>query len=318
MDLAIEEYQKAMDLDIFDADLQIVLGKAYTARGDFKLAIKALEKANSIRPSPAILAHLGDVHLNMDKLEAGRHDVQESARHGRQLRRGASRAGQHLPAQAADRPGTRRVQDGGPAGSHLVQAVCRHGADLTRSGSSSIKPRKRIERAVEFNPRDAIAHSKLGFVYFRQSKLDPAIRSLKRALSIDPNMVEAHSTLGIHVRRVQQAGRRYRRVSESGCAQPRRFEDPLQPGRRVCEGWQAGQGDRRVSQTLELDAQDLNAHFNLALAYDRKRMKEDAIAQLQEAFRIAINKGNDPFKMKIKKELDRLGADVQRLVATEE
>jgi len=41
------------------------------------------------------------------------------------------------------------------------------------------------------------SHYALGFVYFRQGKLDEAIKEYKTAISLDPNHLAAHYSLGV-------------------------------------------------------------------------------------------------------------------------
>ena len=60
-DLAIEEFQRSLELDPTDADLFCRVGVAYQRRGDLVLAVQALERALEQKPSPQNHSVLGDL-----------------------------------------------------------------------------------------------------------------------------------------------------------------------------------------------------------------------------------------------------------------
>ena len=61
---------------------------------------------------------------------------------------------------------------------------------------------------------------------------------------------------------------------------------------------------------LDLDEEDLNARYNLALIYERMKMADEAEQQLKIGYSVAQQKRSNDFLAKFGKEMQRLGVQV--------
>lgn len=77
--------------------------------------------------------------------------------------------------------------------------------------------RNAYERAIHYNPGDALAISHLGFNHFQSGDVSKAIALYRRALTVDPDCAQAHYNLGLafaEARVFGEAVREWRRVIE--------------------------------------------------------------------------------------------------------
>jgi len=61
---------------------------------------------------------------------------------------------------------------------------------------------------------------------------------------------------------------------------------------------------------LDLDEDDLNARYNLALIYERMKMPEEAEQQLRTGYTVSQQKRSNDFLTKFGKEMQRLGISI--------
>jgi superkiller protein 3 len=113
-------------------------------------------------------------------------------------------------------------------------------------------------KAIELDPRFALAHSNLGNALLDQKKPDEAIAAYRKAIELDPNLTLAHNNLG-------NALRDQKKLPEAVAA---------------------------FRKAIELDPKYAFAHTNLGLAlYDQKKWDE-AIAAFRKAIELDPNLAN--------------------------
>ena len=54
------------------------------------------------------------------------------------------------------------------------------------------------KKAIELDPKNAIAHTNLGNALHDKGQLDEAIACCKKAIELDPKLAIAHNNLGMH------------------------------------------------------------------------------------------------------------------------
>lgn len=108
-------------------------------------------------------------------------------------------------------------------------------------------------KAIELEPEHGVTHYNLGNLYAGQGKVDQAQRHFQEALRIYPNFAEAQSNLG-------------QLVAERGDVQS---------------------GIKFFRRAIELDPSVVRAHLNLGVALAKEGRTQEAVPPLQEAVRLA-------------------------------
>ena len=204
---SIEQLTEAVRLRPQSADAQNALGEAYNTFGNPKAARAPFEKAVSIKPDFAA----AQVNLGLVMLQAG-----EFPRAGEHLDRAIKILGKTADA-AYPHYLLAKVysasNDTEKAAAELEQAVSLR-PDLAEAWSDLGQARKALsndvgalaaqKRAVELNPKDAIAQYRLGAEYLRQDQPALAIEPLREAYRLNP---EDHSTLNSLQSALRQTGK---------------------------------------------------------------------------------------------------------------
>jgi len=142
--------------------------------------------------------------------------------------------------------------------------------------------------ALKLNDRLAEAYNSLAYAsLYYDWDWAAAERDFKRALDLNPNYAVAHQWYGNYLTamgRWEEALAEFKRAREL---------DPLSLVINAVPAWTcfyARQYDRAIDQchkTFELDQNFVLAHVWLAQAYERKGLRAQAIAELQEALKLA-------------------------------
>ena len=112
---------------------------------------------------------------------------------------------------------------------------------------------EQFKKAIEINPRYAMAHNNLGIAYTKNGMLDKAIYEYEQALAINPRHAKAHYNLGVVY-------------------------------------FSQGNFDRamvKFKDAIALNPNYTEAHYNLGNTYDKKGLWDNAITEHKKA--IAIN-----------------------------
>ena len=145
-------------------------------------------------------------------------------------------------------------------------------------------------KALELDGALSEGHLSLGLVLERDWLWSDAEKEYQRAIALDPNNARAHAVYGRHL---AARGR-----LEEGIAETRRAEelDPLSPlmHRDLARALSAaGRYDEALAQYHEVaalgGAMSYPTHRRMALAYERKGMEREALAELLAALRTPKN-----------------------------
>ncbi|MCL4751814.1 MAG: tetratricopeptide repeat protein [Myxococcales bacterium] len=128
------------------------------------------------------------------------------------------------------------------------------GGDLDRAISA-------YRRALQLEPRDAIAHYDLGLALQRKEDWEGAIFHLSRALELEPDEQHRRALVGAHVNH----------------------------GVSLSERGDVSGAIAAYRRALELDDQNANAHRNLGLALEKSGDRPGSISALRRAVELAPN-----------------------------
>lgn len=138
-------------------------------------------------------------------------------------------------------------------------------------------------RAVELNPKNAMAHSNLGGLLVNEGKADEGERHLRQALELDSELSAAHYNLGmLHARR-GQVSEALKHLSTAARLEP---DNPIVRadfGALLCSTGELVEGERQLREALRLDGGNAQAHYALGRLAFRVGMVEQGIEHLEQA-----------------------------------
>ncbi len=82
-------------------------------------------------------------------------------------------------------------------GTHINLAIAYMNVVTDDDKENLSKAERSLLRAVEVNPKDAVAHHQLGLLYRKTGRFKEAQTAYQRALSLKPDYAKAHLNLGI-------------------------------------------------------------------------------------------------------------------------
>ena len=163
LDLAIQYYDKAIELNPSGTDAYNNRGNAYRARGQAGLSIKDFSKAVELNPREANAYY----NRGLAYADQGRFDL--------------------------------AIQDYSKAielGDKNGEAYNNRGAAYANIGRQDLAIEDYL-KALELNPGNAAAYNNLGAAYVDKGRLDLAIRNCSKAIEIDPGFAAAYYNRGL-------------------------------------------------------------------------------------------------------------------------
>lgn len=150
---------------------------------------------------------------------------------------------------------------------------------------------KYIKKAIELNPNLSVAYNDLGYVYYTRGKYEKAAEYLRRAIEINPDLVQAHTNLGLTLvaeKRFDEAQEEYRKAIQI---------DPNYLIAHYNLGVVLGAQNRideaidEFKKAIGINPSFPEAHLILALAYESKGDRKSAKEEYQKFVNLAsVNK----------------------------
>ena len=144
-----------------------------------------------------------------------------------------------------------------------------------------------LEKVEEYNPEDPHLYYNYGTVYSNKNMVDLAIKNFQKALELEPNLESARYNLG---NEYCKKGRFFEALGlyESVLAVDALALDALYNAGYVCLVWLKNQPKaiEYFDKVVRLDGLNLEARFNLALAYSFGAQKDKAAEVLEELIKI--------------------------------
>jgi tetratricopeptide (TPR) repeat protein len=156
-----------------------------------------------------------------------------------------------------------------------------------------------LEKALELNPNDAVAHLNLGAVYAETGKLDRAVEQFRAAVLLSPLNFNAHNLLGklyFDSHRFPEAEQQFQQSLQ--CEPNLAAHDYL--GYIDLQQGDVNRAEQAFKAALALNAADSHAHFKLGQIYAATGRNAQAVEELQVAL------AADPNNPEIHSALNRL------------
>ncbi len=161
---AIDNYKKAKERHDESAALHCNLGAAYDSIGEYENAIRELERAIELK------RNLGEAYINLSSAYNNRGEYSESIKI------------------------LEKARQSSPDVTGLAMFWNNLGVAYRKMGEHD-KALVALQRAIEIEPKLAMAHLNLGTVYADQKRFDKAEESFKEAIRLDDKLVEAYANL---------------------------------------------------------------------------------------------------------------------------
>jgi Tfp pilus assembly protein PilF len=180
---ALQEFLLAEQANSWDADIQAGLGRAYLQKGAYELAEKHFQQAISLsKGAPEHYNNLGALYLTMERYDDAISAFQKAAENLLFATPETAWAGI------------------GSAHFHKQEYAAAERA---------------YRKALEFNPRYAQAHFRLGELYYEQERFIEAVKAFGRAVELEPRFVAAHYWLGLTAMKTRDDARARQAFSET-------------------------------------------------------------------------------------------------------
>lgn len=144
-------------------------------------------------------------------------------------------------------------------------------------------------KALETDPRWAMAYYNRGLCYFNTGQYDLAIADYSKAIKLDPNFVEAYVNRGWTYDNMGQWD-----LAIADCNKAIEL-DPNIAAAYINRGWayaSKGQHDLAIadfSKAIELEPNNADAYYNRGLVYKEQGKMAEAMADLEECIELSLD-----------------------------
>jgi protein O-mannosyl-transferase len=143
------------------------------------------------------------------------------------------------------------------------------------------------QEALRINPNSAEARSSLGSVLFKMGKVDESIIQYQSALRSRPDFAEAHLNLGSALDQEGRWDEAIVQFQEALRIKPDYAEAHLNLGATLAKIGQLDEAIVQFQDALKIKPDYTEAHLNLGTAFDQKGHADEAMAHFQEALKIS-------------------------------
>jgi Flp pilus assembly protein TadD len=141
-------------------------------------------------------------------------------------------------------------------------------------------------RAIEADPRDALAHANLGAALAAAGRVQDAGDELVTALRLDPGLAGAHRTLGMLLAQRGDFAGAEGHFREIVARDPESAMDRTDLANAILEQGRVDEAVSLYREVLASDPRYLDARLNLAHALQRAGRRDEALSELREAVRL--------------------------------
>ncbi len=288
-DLAVPQFQRALDLNPDDTEAMNELGVAVMQQGRTGEAIALFTRALEIAPD------IAETHINLGVALLQKGQPEKAAnhfQHAAQIEPGNAQARKDL-ATAYTQEGqwgdavaqyqrAAEIEPGNP------ETLFGLGSALTRAGRSD-EAMAQFRRVLEIDDDHSEAHFNLALGLMREGKVDDAVAHLKRALEIKPGFAEAHDILG---NAFLQQGRMDEASSQILAALSLKADDAQiqnDAGAMLARNGSDGEAISHYRKALEINPGFATAHVNLGNVLLQGGRAAEAVVEYGKALEVEPN-----------------------------
>jgi tetratricopeptide (TPR) repeat protein len=248
-DEALEQFQKALEINPIYVDAHSNLGAALFQKGQVDSAIVQYKNALEINPNYAQANYnLGLALLQKGQVEDGIAQYKKAVKINPYYPEAHNNLGNALLQNGQVDEALEQFQKALEINRNYVDAHCNLGVALFQKGQVDDAVAE-YKRAVEINPNYVEARYNLGNALFKKGQPDEAIEQFQKALEINPNYVNAHTNLGVALFRKGQLDKAVAQFQEAVEIDPNSFAIRYNLGNALL---QEGQLDEAITEFREV------------------------------------------------------------------
>lgn len=146
---------------------------------------------------------------------------------------------------------------------------------------------KSFEKAIELEPTNPLFHFRLGQIYFGQNQLDLAEKRFLQANLLKPDYFEPRLFFALVKEKRGETEKALGLINHLALAFPLNADLAFQLGRLEFNQGQVDQSIEQFQTALKLNPGHLDSLYSLALAYEKKVNKKEAIGYLEQALQLS-------------------------------
>lgn len=291
VDSAIENYEKALQLDNNSIEGHTGLGVAFMAKGLYDAAIKHFHEALRVKPDyPPAHGNLGLALVKVGDKDYAVREMQTSLQlNFNQPQISFNLA--HLLKQLGHYPeALKQYQETIRLDPDNAEVRSNYG-ELLVAMHQPEEAQQQFKEAIRLNPELAEAHFNLANVLADQGEIEPAIDEYSEALKINPKYAAVHHGLGalyLRMMRFQQAVEEFQAAAE---LQPDSAEAHSNLGAALAQSGKLQPAVEQYREAVRLDPNYADAQANLAMALAQLNQPSEAIAAAEKGIVAARSQG---------------------------
>jgi tetratricopeptide (TPR) repeat protein len=195
----------------------------------------------------------------------------------------------------------RRIQIWNKSG--LCAAIYNNLGNAYREAGDHTQAMLCFTKAIELNPKDAVAHCNRGTAYNRAGQLANALADYTKAIELDPKCAQAYSNRGTAYDRSGQLTNAFSDYAKAIELNPRLAQVYCNRGTAYSRLGQLANALADYTKAIELDPKLAQAFFTRGIVYAEMGKTDEAAKDLQKAvelkpsLREQVEKASDQFKL---------------------
>jgi tetratricopeptide (TPR) repeat protein len=274
-DLAIELFQRAINIDNSRALLYYNFGTSLYTLGRRDEAIRVLEISLEMEPGNSqIIDYLKGIKANVEstsEISTPQNKEQEFWQRGIACHR-TGRISEAIHWY-------RKTLEINP---NNTVALTNMGAALQTTGKMEEAVHS-YQKAISIKPDLAEVHSNLGNILKEQGKLKEAVHSYQKAINIKPNLAEAHYNLGIALQRQKKLKEAVHSYQKAITIKPDYADAHSNLGNILKEQGKLKEAITSYQKAITIKPDYADAHSNIGIALKEQGKLDEAVASYQKA-----------------------------------
>jgi tetratricopeptide (TPR) repeat protein len=283
---AIENYQKAIQLNPEYADAYYNLGNALYRQGQLEQAIENYQKAIQLNPEYAdAYYNLGIALSDHGQLAQAIENYQKAIQLDPGKVLAYNNLGNALCKQGQLKRAIQNYQKAIQLNPEYALAYYNLGIALSDHGQLA-QAIENYQKAIQLNPEYADAYYNLGNALYRQGQLDQAIENYQKAIQLNPKYALAYNNLGNALSdhgQLAQAIENYQKAIQLDPGEVLAYNNL---GNALCKQGQLKRAIQNYQKAIQLNPEDADAYYNLGYALSGQGQLKRAIQNYQKAIQL--------------------------------